>query len=86
MLSRGAFQPQWFYDAMTLSFKILVLFQSAAAHNPSELVRHSVFLLCGERMGEDNVESLKAKPDKFWEETDTAQSESKMTVKRKFFK
>lgn len=37
-------------------------------------------------MGEDNVESLKAKPDKFWEETDTAQSESKMTVKRKFVK
>lgn len=86
MLSRGALQPQWFYDAVTLSFKISVLFQSTAVHNPSELVRHSVFLLCGERMGEDNVESLKAKPDKFWEERDTPQSESTMTVKRKFVK
>lgn len=77
MLSRGAFQPQWFYGAVTLSFKILGFFQSTSVHNPSELVRHSVFLLHGERMGEDNVESLEAKLDKFWEETDTAQSESK---------
>ena len=28
-------------------------------------------------MGEDNEESLKAKSDKFWEETDTAQGEAK---------
>jgi len=62
---------------VTLSFKILVSFQSTAVHYPSQSVRHSVFLLCGERMPEDNEESLKAKSDKFWEEADTAQVEFK---------
>lgn len=62
---------------LTLSSKILGSFQPTAVHNPSELVRHSVFLLCGERMGEDNEESLQAKADKFWDEADTDRGESK---------